>query len=113
MSPPEREIACPSCGAELTEDPRCATCGLSLEGKRLFDPRHFHWLGLLLSALVPVTMSAINWGRVGRTRERNLWLILGFGGFVLLLSLLSALPKSAAFLGWGVSGGISVLLRER
>ena len=107
------ELTCPSCGAALTESPRCPSCGLSLEGKRLFDPRHFHWLGVLLSGLVPITMSAVNWGRVGRTRERNLWLILGFLGFLLLFSLLGALPEGARFLGIAVSAGISYYLRAR
>lgn len=107
------KLTCPSCGAALTESPRCPSCGLSLEGKGLFDPKHFHWLGVLFSGLTPIIMSAANWGRVGRTRERNLWLVLGFLGFVLLFTLLRALPPSMTFLGLGVSAGISYFLRDR
>jgi tetratricopeptide (TPR) repeat protein len=69
---------------------------------------------MLFSALVPITMSALNWGRVGRTRERNLWLTLGFAGSVLLFWLLSALPRSVALPGQlGASAGIAYYLRDR
>src|SRR5262245_37592965 len=102
-----KEMVCPNCGAALEESPRCPACGLTLEGKRLFDPKHFHWLGALFSGLAPITLSAVNWGRVGRTRERNLWLILGFAGFALLVGVLNVMPREAATpLGLAVGGGI-------
>jgi len=59
-------------------------------------------------------MSALNWGRVGRTRERNLWLSLGFAGSVLLFWLLSLLPRSVALPAQlGASAGIAYYLRDR
>lgn len=105
---------CPRCHTALPPDgTACPSCGFQLDGKRFYDPKHYHWLGVLFSALVPISMASANWGQLGDTRRRLLWLLLGFAGFSLLFLVLSWLPRPIAFLVMPTNVAISFFLRER
>lgn len=83
------ESWCPSCNAGLAdESQRCTSCGYSLAGLRVYNPKHFIWLAFLFSAMVPIYLAASNWGKIGRTRTKRLWLGLGFVGFALMFTSL-------------------------
>jgi hypothetical protein len=117
-SPVGGPSGCPRChGAIATDGAHCAECGFTLAGVPFFDPKHFLWLGLLLSALVPIYFSARNWGRMGQLRLQRLWLGGGVLGFMLLFAFVEAIPELNATVSRMVSIALnvplSIVLRDR
>jgi tetratricopeptide (TPR) repeat protein len=89
------------------------TSAESLEMKRLYDPKHFHWLGVLFSGLVPIALASANWGQVGERRKRWLWLLLGLAGYTAVFIAVRLRPTPSAFLAIGVNAGLAYYLRDR
>jgi tetratricopeptide (TPR) repeat protein len=109
---------CPRCRTKLvTQDERCTSCGYNLIGVRFFSPNSFLWLSLFLSAMVPIYLSASNWGKIGKTRTKWLWLGGGFVFFVLLFAVLMYLPDSshtsAKIIGYAVNVPIAFYLHGK
>lgn len=121
MEPPtsavEQEDSCPRCRSALRDElERCNTCGLTLTDVRLYRPKHFVWFALLFSGLTPIYMAATNLGRLGRKREKWLWLGLGFTGFVLLFGVFASLPEmetAGRFVGYLINLPIGWFAREQ
>jgi tetratricopeptide (TPR) repeat protein len=65
-----------------------------MKDKGVYEPKRFILLGVLFSALVPIYISAANWGSAGRNRARYLWLGGGALGFILIVSLANLLPSA-------------------
>jgi tetratricopeptide (TPR) repeat protein len=88
-----------------------------LIGVRFYRPNSFIWLSLLLSAMVPIYLSASNWGKLGKTRTKWLWLGGGIILFALLFAVLWYLPDSsqtgAQIIGYAVNVPIALYLREK
>src|SRR5262245_39381373 len=86
--------ACPRCKAALTpESHQCDGCGYTLDGVRLYNPKHFIWLALLFSALVPIYMAASNWGRLGEPKKKWQWVGFGFLGLTVLFTPATLAPR--------------------
>lgn len=101
--PVERDDAasCPQCDAALSsQDQRCQVCGYTLAAVRLYNPKHFIWLAVLFSAMVPIYLAATNWGRLGEVRKKWLWLGVGFLGLTLLFTVSMLLPDEYAGAKW-------------
>jgi hypothetical protein len=101
-----------------TQPCRCPACGHGFAGVRLYDPKHFAWLGVLFSGLVPVFMSASNWGKVGKTKTKWRCLGAGFIGFTALFAILGLFgnaPKGGGNLGLNLllNVPVALLLRDR
>lgn len=111
------ESRCPRCSAVLpAESQGCNSCGYTLIGVSLYNPKHFVWLAFLLSAMVPIYLAASNWGKIGMTRTKHLWLGLGFLGFVLLFTVLALLPDTGSaggrLMGYIINLPVGYLLRD-
>ncbi len=107
------DVPCLHCGATITpDDDDCPVCGNSYQGVELYEPRHFIPLSIFLSPMVPIFMSAANWGRLGNPVRRRRWLLHGsllFIGLILLYALLPDVPGLKlvtiiphAMIGWGL-----------
>ena len=55
-------------------------------------PKHYTWQAMLFSFLVPAYEAATNWGRVGDTKRKQLWLWGSILGMTALVIALSACP---------------------
>jgi len=94
------ELHCPRCSSALPEEfERCDGCGYTLVGVKLYKPTHFLWLALLFSGLVPITLAAMNFGRLGQRRAKWRWLGLGFLGFASLFAGLMLFPDVGSGIG--------------
>lgn len=88
-------LHCLKCNAIVQpEQKRCPNCGYTLANVRLYNPKYFIILSLLLSAIVPIYLASVNWGRMGQISTRRKWLLLGLSGFVILFLCLLLLPDS-------------------
>lgn len=86
---------CPRCQTNLvTQDDRCTSCGYNLIGVRFYSPDYFVWLSLLLTAMVPIYLSASNWGKIGKKKTKWLWLGGGIAFFIVLFTAFYYLPDS-------------------
>lgn len=90
-----------------------ATSTESLEEARFYDPKRFHLLGVLFSGLVPIAMASANWGQMGETRKRWLWLVLGLAAYAALLVGVRLRPEYMSFVALGANVGIAHYLRDR
>lgn len=84
----------------------------TLEGKRFYDPKHFHALGVLFSGLVPIWMSAANWGQLGKARTRWLWLLGGLAAYAALFVAVRVKPGATWYLGLGLNVLLAYYLRD-
>jgi len=110
-------MPCMKCKAAVSHaDHGCPACGYTLEGVRLYNPKHFLLLALLLTAMVPIFLAASNWGRIGKTGRRNRWLLIAFVCFILFFGVLILLPDSGMstkYLGYLINLPIGWILREK
>jgi|GEM_PF-4651655 len=108
-----QDVTCLKCGATIApEDSECSVCGNTFESVKLYEPQHFIPLSIFLSPMVPIFMTASNWGRLGDPVRRRRWLLLGslcFVGLLLLYGLLPDVPGGNllamiphAMIGWGL-----------
>jgi hypothetical protein len=108
-----------ACGAPAATPPsRCTACGHGFAGLRLYDPKHFVWLGVVFCALVPLFMSASNWGKLGKTKTKWRCLGAGFMGFTALFTILTLFGntgKGRGNLGLNLllNVPVALLLRDR
>ena len=117
-APTPDEVQCPKCSAVLAADQnRCGQCGYTLEEARLYDPKRFVLLGILFSSLVPIFISASNWGQVGNRRAQWLAVSSGLVGFTALFTTFVYLPDQYAGVGRGLGHAINIpialILRQR
>ena len=107
---------CLKCGAELPlGSKQCSECGLTLDGVKLYDPKHFPFLAILFSAMVPIYLSASNWGRLGNPQRKRKLLVIGFAGLLVFSTVLMLLPFSASsgkYIGFLINLPIGFFLRE-
>lgn len=77
---------CPRCHSALSEGTEtCPACNLRFSDISLYDPKHFVWLAMVFSFVVPSLLAAINFGRLGRPDLKKAWLIGGIAGLAVLV----------------------------
>ncbi len=122
-------MECPRCRTHCNPGTEvCPTCNLSFSNVSLYSPRHFVWLSMLASFLVPVFLSASNYGRLGQGRKKKLLLSMGIAGFVAFLvamvkideAVTAANPESEAgirgihrLISWVIHMPIGAYLKSR
>jgi tetratricopeptide (TPR) repeat protein len=83
---------CPRCRSSLSEGTEiCPACNLRFSEISLYDPKHFIWLSMIFTFVVPAFLAAVNFGRLGRSDLKRAWLIFaiaGLAGIVLVVRYL-------------------------
>ena len=110
-------LDCPKCDSPLQSDSAGdPACGCDLTCVRLYDPKHYFWLAFLVSAIFPIFMAASNWGRLGKTKTKHLYLGATFLACTFVSGLHAMFPSSfsgARFMVGAVSLALGLLLRDR
>lgn len=110
-------IHCLKCRVAVSvEGHGCTACGYTLEGVRLYDPKHFVLLTFLLTAMVPIFLAASNWGRTGDGARKRRWLMIGFVCYLIFFGAVIVLPdlgtRGVRFIAYLINLPIGWLLRD-
>ena len=92
----------------------CSACGYSLEGTKLYNPKHFVLLSLFFTGMVPIFLAASNWGRLGDLPRKRRWLWFGLAGYMVIFGAAMLLPDlgklSNRFIGYLINLPVGMAL---